>query len=508
VAVVRFVVSNPGGVAPFLAERSAGFVFRLFDGAPASIIVRVLAPIRSVHFTGICGTAMASVAVAMKERGFAVTGSDRDVYPPMSTFLASRGIEVMSGYAEGNLAHSPDLVVIGNAISRGNPEAEAVLERKLRYSSLPEVLRECFLPGKRSLVVTGTHGKTTTTSLLTWVFEHNGRNPSYLIGGIPENLGQGARFTDSEWFILEGDEYDTAFFDKRSKFVHYRPEVAILNNLEMDHADIFDDVRAIQRSFSHFIRLIPRNGLLLANGDDANVATLLPEAKHYPAKRFGLGESNDFRATAVHLEADSSRFTLASTEFSVPLVGEFNVRNALAVAACARHCGLTDAQIQSAFDTFKSVKRRLETRGEAGGVTVVDDFGHHPTAVRETIRALRVRFRGRRLWAVFEPRSNTTRRNLFQTELVDALECADEVVVAEVARLEQLPVEQRLNPEKLIADLRLRGRDAAYLPTVDSIVDHVTAGARSGDVVCVFSNGGFGGIHGKLLERLGKGREG
>ncbi|MCC7373838.1 MAG: UDP-N-acetylmuramate:L-alanyl-gamma-D-glutamyl-meso-diaminopimelate ligase [Verrucomicrobiales bacterium] len=448
---------------------------------------------------------MASVAVAMKERGFAVTGSDQNVYPPMSTFLTSRGIEVMAGYSESNLGAAPDLVVVGNAISRGNPEAEAVLERKLRYCSLPELLREFFLQGRRSLVVTGTHGKTTTTSLLTWVFEHNGRNPSFLIGGIPENLGQGARFTDSEWFIIEGDEYDTAFFDKRSKFVHYRPEVAIVNNLEMDHADIFENLAAIQRSFSHFIRLIPRNGLLLANGDDPNLSPLLSEAKHYPAKRFGFGEANDFRATSIQLEGDASRFNVAAAEFRVPLSGEFNVRNALAVAACARHCGFSDAQIQAAFDTFRNVKRRMEVRGEAGGVTVVDDFGHHPTAIRETVRALRVRFRGRRLWAVFEPRSNTTRRNLFQTELVDALECADEVVVAEVARLEQLPVDQRLNPERLIADLKLRGRDAAYLPTVESIVDHVAGKVRAGDVVCVFSNGGFGGIHQKLLQKLGAG---
>ena len=446
---------------------------------------------------------MASVAVAMKERGYVVTGSDNNVYPPMSTFLEERGIVPMNGYAEANLGAGPDLVVIGNAISRGNPEAEAVLEKKLRYASLPELLKDVFLPGKRSLVVTGTHGKTTTTSLLTWVFEHNGARPSFLIGGIPENLGQGARFTDSEWFILEGDEYDTAFFDKRSKFVHYRPEVAVVNNLEMDHADIFDGVASIQRSFSQFIRLIPRNGLLLANGDDANVVPLLAEAKHYPAKRFGLGEANDFRATAVQLDGESSRFRLGPSEFTVPLVGEFNVRNALAVAVCARHCGFTDARIQSAFDSFRSVKRRMELRGEPGGIAVVDDFGHHPTAIRETMRALRVRFRGRRLWAVFEPRSNTTRRNVFQDELVDALECADEVVVAEVARLEQLPVAQRLNPEKLIADLRLRGRDAAYLPTVDSIVDHLAAHTRAGDVLCVFSNGGFGGIHGKLLSRLG-----
>src|SRR5579862_7113306 len=251
--------------------------------------------IKSVHFTGICGTAMASAAAAMKEKGYAVTGSDQNVYPPMSTFLASRQIEVMNGYAERNLSHKPDLVVVGNAVSRGNAEAEYVLDHKLRYCSLPELLKEFFIRGKRSIVVSGTHGKTTTTSLLTWVFEHNGLNPSYLIGGIPNNLSQGARFTDSEWFIIEGDEYDTAFFDKRSKFVHYLPEIAIINNLEFDHADIFENLAVIQTSFKHFIRLIPRNGLLLANGDDLNLAELL-NVTHCPVKRFGLGENNTWRA--------------------------------------------------------------------------------------------------------------------------------------------------------------------------------------------------------------------
>jgi UDP-N-acetylmuramate: L-alanyl-gamma-D-glutamyl-meso-diaminopimelate ligase len=270
----------------------------------------------------------------------------------------------------------------------------------------------------------------------------------------------------------------------------------------MDHADIFDNLPAIQRSFSHFIRLIPRNGLLLANGDDSNVAPLLAEAKHYPAKRFGLGDQNDFRATNVRLTPEASTFSLGSSEFRIPLIGEFNVRNALGVAACARHCGFTDEQIQSAFDTFKSVKRRMQLRGEVRGIAVIDDFGHHPTAVRETIRALRVRFQGRRLWALFEPRSNTTRRNVFQGELVDALEGADEVVIAEVARLEQLPVELRLNPDRLIADLRSRGREAAYLPTVDAIVAHVAGRVRVGDVLCVFSNGGFGNIHNRLLQAV------
>ncbi|HTH49858.1 MAG TPA: UDP-N-acetylmuramate:L-alanyl-gamma-D-glutamyl-meso-diaminopimelate ligase [Candidatus Limnocylindria bacterium] len=462
----------------------------------------MLTEIRSVHFIGIGGTAMASAAVAMRDRGFHVTGSDQDViYPPMSTFLAERGIAVKAGYAEANLAHKPDLVVIGNAISRGNAEAEYVLDRKLRYCSLPELLKEYFIRGKRSLVVTGTHGKTTTTSMLAWVLESAGLNPSFLIGGIPTNLGQGARFTDSEWFVIEGDEYDTAFFDKRSKFVHYLPEVAIINNLEMDHADIFGSVADIQLAFKRFINLIPRNGLLLANGDESNLAPLL-QVKHCPVKRFGLGEANEIRASGIQLGAEVSEFQISNFKFQVPLVGELNVRNALAVAACARHCGVSDAQIQKAFATFQGVQRRMTVRGEARGVAVVDDFGHHPTAIRETLRALRVKFPGRRLWAVFEPRSNTTRRNLFQSELVDALERADVVVVAEVARLEQLPPNERLNPERLMQDLKLTGKPAAYLPTVESIIEHVATGAKTGDVVCVFSNGGFGNIHERLLTRL------
>jgi UDP-N-acetylmuramate: L-alanyl-gamma-D-glutamyl-meso-diaminopimelate ligase len=468
------------------------------------------AEIKSVHFTGVCGTAMASAAAAMKEKGFTVTGSDQNVYPPMSTFLAERKIEVMDGFAERNLANKPDLVVIGNAISRGNPEAEFVLDHKLRYCSLPELLREFFIRGKRSIVVAGTHGKTTTTSLLTWVFEHNGLNPSYLIGGIPNNLHQGARFTDSdesragsEWFIIEGDEYDTAFFDKRSKFVHYQPEIAVLNNLEFDHADIFENLDAIKKSFSHFIRLIPRNGLLLANGDDPNLAPLL-EMTHCPVQRFGLGENNKVRAFNVRYGPTATEFEIPSFKFHSNLVGELNLRNALAVIACAKHCGLKNHQIQSAFDTFQGIKRRMEVRGIAGGVTVVDDFGHHPTAIRETLHALRIKYPREKIWAIFEPRSNTTRRNVFQTDLPPAFAEADAVVVAEVARLEQIAAEERLNPEKLMQDLKAAGKNAAYLPDVDSIVSHVAKNTQGGDIVVVFSNGGFGGIHGKLLERLGR----
>ncbi len=459
--------------------------------------------IKSVHFTGIGGTAMASAAAAMQDKGFVVTGSDQNVYEPMASFLAAKKIEVINGYSERNLAHEPDLVVIGNAISRGNPEAEYVLDHKLRYCSLPELLREFFIRGKRSLVVAGTHGKTTTASLLTWVFEHNGLNPSYLIGGIPNNLGAGARFTDSRWFIIEGDEYDTAFFDKRSKFVHYQPEVAILNNLEFDHADIFDDLDAIKKSFSHLIRLVPRNGLLLGNGDEPNLVDLL-NVTHCPVKRFGLGEDNAVRGFNLQFGATATTFEIPSFKFHLNLVGELNVRNALAVVAAAKHCGLKNQQIQAAFDTFKGIKRRMEIKGIAGGVTVVDDFGHHPTAIRETLKALRIRYAREKIWAVFEPRSNTTRRNVFQKELAESFADANAVVISEVARLEQLAPEERLNPEQLMADIKAAGKDAAYLPDADAIVEHVAKGAMGGDVVCVFSNGGFDGIHGKLLARLGR----
>jgi len=353
--------------------------------------------IKSVHFTGVCGTAMASAAAAMLDQGFEVTGSDQNVYEPMASFLAAKKIAI-TGYDERNLAHRPDLVVIGNAISRGNAEAEYVLDHKLRYTSLPALLGEFFVRGKRSLVVSGTHGKTTTTSLLTWVFEHNGLNPSYLIGGIPNNFPQGARFTDGEWFIIEGDEYDTAFFDKRSKFIHYQPEIAIVNNLEFDHADIFENLAAVKKTFSHFIRLIPRNGLLLGNGDDANLAPLL-EVTHCPVKRFGLGDDNAVHAFNLRFGSTATEFEIPSFKFHLNLVGELNVRNALAVIGAAKHCGLSNKQIQSAFDTFKGIKRRMEIKGIAGGVTVIDDFGHHPTAIRETLRALRIKYAREKIWA-------------------------------------------------------------------------------------------------------------
>ncbi len=457
--------------------------------------------IQSVHFIGICGTAMASTAAALKEKGYEVTGSDQGVYPPMSTFLESKEIPIAEGYDPEHLAHKPDLVVIGNAISRGNPEAEYVLDEKLRYTSLPELLKNHFIQGKHSVVVAGTHGKTTTTSLTAWILEHAGKEPSFLIGGMPANLGQGARFTDSPYFVIEGDEYDTAFFDKRSKFVHYLPEVAIINNLEFDHADIFADLDAIQTSFKRFINLVPRNGLLLVNGDDPNIAPLL-NVDHCPIRRVGTGPGNDVRILNFQPEGTGCSFELDGVTWKLPMSGEFNVRNAAMAILVAAHHGIEATVIQEALHQFRGIKRRMEVYGERSGVLVLDDFAHHPTAIAGTLKALRERYPRRRVWAIFEPRSNTTRRNVFQDQLAHALSLADVAVVAQVARLHLLQPGERLDPELLMKTIRDSGTIAHYLEDADTIAGCVARDAREGDVVCVLSNGGFGGVHQKILDLL------
>lgn len=444
---------------------------------------------------------MGGIALLARELGHQVSGSDANVYPPMSTLLACNGITLMEGYDPEHLRGALDVVVVGNAMSRGNPAVEHVLNRGMRYASGPQWLAENLLQDRWVMAVAGTHGKTTTTSMLAWMLEHAGLKPGFLIGGVAENFGTSARVGDAPFFVVEADEYDTAFFDKRSKFIHYLPEVAIVNNLEFDHADIFENLAAVQKTFSHFIRLVPRNGLLLGNGDDPNLAPLL-NVNFCPVKRFGLGEHNAIRATNLRLGPTASEFEIPSAKFHLNLVGELNVRNALAVVAAAKHCGLTNKEIQSAFDTFKGIKRRMEVRGISGGVTVIDDFGHHPTAIRETLRALRVKYAKEKIWAIFEPRSNTTRRNVFQQELAEAFADADGVIVSQIARLELLRPEERLNPGQLMATLQAAGKNAAYLADADAIVAHCGTQVQPGDVVCVFSNGGFGDIHQKLLARF------
>ena len=444
---------------------------------------------------------MASVAAAMQEHGFKVTGSDENVYPPMSSFLQEKGIALKQGYRAENIPGDADVVVIGNVMKRGNAEVETVLNRKLFYLSLPEVLKNYFLRGRHNLVVTGTHGKTTTTALLAWIMEKAGRNPGYLIGGLPKNFGQGARLNDSKYFIIEGDEYDTAFFDKRSKFVHYLPELVIVNNIEFDHADIFKNLDEIKLSFRRLLNIVPQNGMVLLNGDDPNCVEV---AKDCLAQMIEIGFSKNCaqRIRDVAYSSDGSRFKLGEQTFEIPLVGEFNVRNAAMAAMAARFYDVPEKKIESAFKSFAGIARRQELRGEGRGVKVVDDFGHHPTAVAHTLQALRHQYRGHRLWAVFEPRSNTTRRAVFQQQLPDALKLADGVFISQVARLEQIPEDERLNPERVVAAVAKTGRPAFYESNADAIVNRIVSMVQPKDVIVVFSNGGFDNIHEKLLMRL------
>lgn len=444
---------------------------------------------------------MGAVAAALREKGFEVSGSDDNVYPPMSTFLASRGIPIMAGFRASNIPEDANWIVVGNAISRGNPEVEAVLDRRLRYSSLPETLKEFFLRDRHNLVVTGTHGKTTTTSLLTWIFEHAGYNPGYMIGGIPLDLGSGARLTDSKYFIIEGDEYDTAFFDKRSKFVHYLPELVIVNNIEFDHADIFRDLEAVQTSFRQLLQVVPSNGMILLNADDPN-CTAVASRCQTPIVEVGFSENAGNRIRNVSYGPHRSEFTLFDTPFALPMGGEFNVRNAAMAISAAHFYGVPMQAISEAVSTFRGVKRRQEIRGIVRGVTVLDDFGHHPTAIRQTLRSLRQTQAKGRIWAVFEPRSNSTRRAVFQQSLPEALSLADGVFLAQVARLDQLPPDQRLDPAKVIADIAATGTPAYYEPTAEDIVSRIVPLLQPDDSVVIFSNGGFDNIHERLLEAL------
>jgi UDP-N-acetylmuramate: L-alanyl-gamma-D-glutamyl-meso-diaminopimelate ligase len=462
-------------------------------------------PQQKFHFVGICGTAMGSVAAALRERGFVVTGSDESVYPPMSTFLESKGIALHSGYRPENIPDDADVIVIGNAMKRGNPEVEAVLNRKLYYLSLPEVLKQLFLRGRHNLVVSGTHGKTTTTALLAWILTTAKLNPSYMIGGIPKNLGQGARLNDdSKYFVIEGDEYDTAFFDKRSKFVHYLPELLIVNNIEFDHADIFNNLDEIKLSFRRLFNIVPQNGMILLNGDDANCVDVARQLQPLMAQleEVGMGPNCARKISGVSYTTNGSRFSLGDDEFEIPMVGEFNVRNAAMAISAARFYGVSLGDIRKALKSFEGIARRQEVRGEVRGIKVVDDFAHHPTALRETLRALRHRYPGSRIWAVFEPRSNTTRRAVFQQELAEALQLADGVFISQVARLDQIPEKERLNPEAVVQAIADSGRPAFYEPDAAHIIEKLVPLLQEKDVVAVFSNGGFDGIHGKLLEKL------
>jgi UDP-N-acetylmuramate: L-alanyl-gamma-D-glutamyl-meso-diaminopimelate ligase len=463
------------------------------------------------HLIGICGTAMASLAGMLQARGHRVTGSDENVYPPMSTMLKDLGIEVMQGYKPEHLTPAPDCVVVGNALSRGNAEVEETLNRKLTYRSQAEVVKEEFIRGRRSLVVAGTHGKTTTTSIATWVMEVGGLNPSFLVGGVVQNFGKSFRVTDSDYFIIEGDEYDTAYFDKGAKFMHYLPEVAVVNNIEFDHADIYANLDAVKLAFRRLMNLVPANGRLVAGWDDANVRAVVSEMGarlHTQLETFGTSADAKWQARDMDFSGELTRFRVFREgklwgEFETPLIGEFNVRNTLAVVVAAEAWGVENAAIKDALATFQSVQRRMQVKGAAAGVTVIDDFAHHPTAVRETLRALRDKYKQGRLFAVFEPRSATSRLAVFQKEYVAALSQADYAIVATVFdRAKGSIYGQLLDTNELVAEIDAAGTPAFCLDGADAIVRHLAPILRAGDTVAVMSNGGFDRIHDKLLAAL------
>ena len=461
-----------------------------------------------IHLIGVCGTAMATLAALLKRKGHDVQGSDQDVYPPMSDFLASEGIRTLVGYQAGHITGELELIVVGNAISRGNAELEETLDRKIRYCSLPEAIREHFLWGARSIVLAGTHGKTTTTSLTGWLLTHGGADPSVLVGGIARNFGeQGSsyRIGQGRDFVIEGDEYDSAFFDKTAKFLKYLPDIAVVNNVEFDHADIYADFDAVTLAFRRLVNLVPRNGLLLIGADSPGARALVDRAVSR-VQTFGTCDDVDWQAHDLEPAGASTRFKLRRAGapfgvFDVPLVGAYNVRNAVAAIAVATEVGISPARIAEGLRAFAGVKRRLEIVGVAGGVTVYDDFAHHPTAVAETLAGLRASSPDARIWAVFEPRSASSCRRVFQDDFARAFAGATEVLIAPIFR-SKLPESERLSIPQLVRDLRAQGLSAREADSIDDIVAGIAKEHRPGDLVVLMSNGGFGGIHQKLLRAL------
>ncbi len=472
--------------------------------------MRPAPPILRVHLSGIAGAAMAPLAGMFAESGYQVTGSDAGVYPPASTLLESLGIKWFEGFREENLQPHPDLVVIANALPRGNPEIEYVLDQKIPYMSMAQAIEEFFLPGRDSLVVSGTHGKTTTTSLLAWILHVAGRKPNFLIGGLAENFGKSYGLGGGEEFAIEGDEYDTAFFDKGPKFLHYHPDELIITSLEFDHADIYADLEAIELQFRRLVNLVPRNGRIIAWGDATPMAAAVHrvvQKAFCPVETYGLDGTTDWVAGDIAMVDGATEFRIVRkgaemARVRMPLPGRHNVLNATAAAALALGRGVARASVEEALATFAGVRRRLQIKGEANGVLIVDDFAHHPTAIRATIEAARERWPGRRLWTAFEPRSNTMRRNTFEAPLADALSLADGVVFGAVSRAKLLSDAERLSPSRVAERIAAAGKKAVALDSADAIADYLAGVARDGDVVLVMSNGSFDGLCEKLISRL------
>jgi UDP-N-acetylmuramate: L-alanyl-gamma-D-glutamyl-meso-diaminopimelate ligase len=471
-----------------------------------------MSDVKHVHVIGIGGSAMAPLAGMLREHGYRVTGSDSGVYPPASTLLEKLGISFFHTFDATNLTPAPDLVVIGNIIARGNPELEEVLDRKIPYRSMPEILEEVFLPGRHSIVVSGTHGKTTTTAMLAWIFHTAGKRPNFLVGGVAENFGKSYGLGGGEEFILEGDEYETAFWDRGPKFFHYHPDDLIVTSLEYDHADIYRDFETYELAFRRLVNLVPRRGRVVIWGDTEESGPALRRAAEKafcPVETYGFSVGNDWVASELAVDGGGMRFRVsyegeAFGEFALAASGRHNVLNAMAAMAVAHGRGIGTGDLAKALATFQSVKRRMDVKGEVRGVLVVDDFAHHPTAVRATIDAARARWKGRRLWAILEPRSNSMRRKVFEQTLPVALALADRVVLAGVFRAQQLGDENRMEPEAVAESVRELGKSAQVLPNADAIAEQVSAQAEPGDVLLVMSNGSFDGLCEKLLAKLGQ----
>ena len=463
--------------------------------------------IRHVHMIAVAGTAMGSLACMLADRGFRVTGSDLDTYPPMSEQLAAAGIEVWKGYLPDHVrSEPPDLVVIGNAVRSDNPEARAAIDSGLPYTSLPDAVHDFFIRGKHSVVISGTHGKTTCTGLVGWILVHSGRDPSVLVGGVAPDLGGSARLGEGDHFVIEGDEYDSAFFDKTPKLWHYRAQTLLLTSCEFDHADIYASIEPIEATFRRGIEAIPEDGRIVAATDSPRVRSLL-EGARAPVEGYGFCEPALWRVSDVAFDEGGTEFTLwrqdeRLTRVRMPLFGRHNVENALGAAAVCCGLGVDPDEIAAALAAYHGVRRRQELRGEEAGVAVVDDFAHHPTAVRETLAAMRARYPRRKLWAIFEPRTHTTRRRYFENELVEAFSEADAVLLAAVFRADQIPADERLRPEHMVDALRARDVDAHFLPEVDDIIEHLARHRSGRDVALIMSNGAFGGIWERLLARL------
>ena len=461
-----------------------------------------------IHLIAICGTGMGSLAVLLKTLGHRVTGSDQHIYPPMSTQLRDWGIPLYEGFKAAHLQPHPDLVIVGNAVSQDNPEAEAAKQIGAPVMSFPQALADFLIGERHAVVVAGTHGKSTTTALIAWLLEYAGRDPGYFVGAVMRNFPTPIRLAAGEHVVVEGDEYDSAYFDKGPKFLHYRPRTAVLTALEFDHADIYRDLAHVRSAFARFARLLPAEGCLIACADDPGVRSLCAEeAIASEVQTYGLDAGADWQAaewgageggTVMEVLHNGNVFG----RFVTTLFGPHNVRNALAAIAVAHRLGVPRERIASGLASFAGLKRRCEVRGEVGGVTVIDDFAHHPTAVGLTLQGLRQAYPGARLWVVFEPRSATTRRNVFQNAYVDALSRADRVVISEVYRKEQLAAHERLSEERLVEALKARGLAAWFHPDTAAIVAQVSGEAKEGDLVVVMSNGGFDNIHERLLTAL------